>query len=150
MGTVNIVLIPARETPFTSYVCTLAPSTCGSAVVLRTPLVKVSWPVPKTYETTSSSINAVPLSVDIPWNDAKGAVLASETVVLSAVNAFVEGTIVVSGLTFTISTLLVAPWWAWLYCVTSNTLPANKSPFCVESPFTATLVATVLVVLLAP
>ena len=65
--------------------------------------------MPKTYETTSSSINAVPLSVDIPWNDAKGAVLASETVVLSAVSAFVEGTIVVSGLTFTTSTLLVAP-----------------------------------------
>jgi len=45
----------------------------------------------------------------IPENDENGAVLASETVVLSAVSAEVEGTISVSGLTFSITTLFVAP-----------------------------------------
>ena len=69
---------------------------------------------------------------------------------LSAVNVEVDGTISVSGLTFSISTLLFAPWCAWLYCVTSNTLPANKSPLTTESPLTATLDITALVSLPAP
>ena len=45
----------------------------------------------------------------------------------SAVNSDVVATRVVSGLTPLISTLFVWPWWAWLYCVTSKTLPVNKS-----------------------
>ena len=73
-----------------------------------------------------------------------------ETTVLSAFIAEVVGTISVSGLMPFISTLFVAPWCAWLYWVTSNTLPAYKSPFCVESPFTATFVASVLVLLSVP
>ena len=48
VGIVNTVLIPARETPLDSYVWTLAPSSWGRAVVFNIPLVKVSWPVPKT------------------------------------------------------------------------------------------------------
>ena len=77
-------------------------------------------------------------------------VLPRDTVVLSAVTSEVVGTISVSGLISRISILLVAPWCAWLYWVTSKTFPEYKSPFWVESPFTATLVATVLVVFSEP
>ena len=77
--------------------------------MFKTPLVSVSCPVPTTYETISSSISASPLSVAIPENVAKGVVLPSETVVLSAVSDEVEGTITVSGLIFSIYILLFAP-----------------------------------------
>ena len=45
----------------------------------------------------------------IPWKLENGEVFASETVVLSAVTELVEGTITLSGLTFLISILFVAP-----------------------------------------
>ena len=100
VGTVNVVLIPASDTPPTSYVCILAPSGCVKATVFNTPLVRVSSPVPTTYETIYSSISASTLSVVIPENVVNGDVLASDTVVLSAVKDDVVGTIVVSGLIF--------------------------------------------------
>ena len=78
-----------------------------------------------------------------------GAVFAIDTTVPSAVNSEVVWTIVVSGSTSIISTLFVAPWWAWLGCVTSKTLPVNKSPVTIESPSTPTDVR-VLVTLSTP
>ena len=103
------------------------PSGWVVAFELNLPLVRVNWPIPTVYDTISSPINASPVLTDIPPNKANGVVLATDTTVPSDVNSDDVDTRVVSGLTFLISTLFVAPWCAWLYCVTSNTLPVNKS-----------------------
>ena len=131
-------MIPTSGIPATSYTWILAPSGWVTGCVFKTPLVNVSWPTPTTYSTISSSIRASPLSTVIPPKLVNGAVFAIDTTVPSAVNSEVVWTIVVSGSTSIISTLFVAPWWAWFGCVTSKTLPVNKSLVTIESPFTVT------------
>ena len=84
---------------------------------------------------------------------ANGVVFPTDTVVPSAVKSDVVATRVVSGLIFLISTLFVAPWWAWLYWVTSNTPPVNKSLVGNEDVFWGEFTVTddnVLALLLAP
>ena len=126
------------------------PTAWGTATVSPTPLTRESTSVPTVYWTISFSISACPVVAVIPANFENGAVLPIETEVLSAVIASVIGTNNVSGLTSLISTLLFAPWCAWLICNTSRTLPENNSPFWTESPLTATLDITALVSLLVP
>ena len=128
----------------------LAPDECDVGFVLNWPLVNVNWPVPTIYFTISPSKRANPLSVVIPEYFVKDVVSETETVVPSAVISDVVAINSVSGSTSSIFTWLVAPWWAWLYCTTSNTFPVWRSPFTVESPFTLTLATTVLLLLLLP
>ena len=146
-----VVLIPTKGIPETSYVWIVDPTGWVVAVVLRTPLVRVNCPVPTTYETISSPINASPLSTLMLPKEAKGLVLATETTVSSDVNAEVVLTSSVSGLTPFISIKLPIPWWAWLNCVTSNIEPVNNSPLSWESPSTVVAGDTsALVLLFAP
>ena len=127
------------------------PAGCVVAVVFNIPLVRVNWPVPRTYETISSPINASPLSTGILPKVANGVVFATETTVSSDVNAEVVDTNSVSGLTPLISIKLPAPWWAWLNWVTSNIEPVFNSPLRTESPLTVVAGDTsALVLLFAP
>ena len=147
-----MLLIPTNGNPFIWYGWIETPVLCPIAVEPPSPLLSiVNWPeLPTTYETTSFSIKASPLSVAIPAKLINAAVDATDTSVSSIFNSAVVWVAKESGSIPSSLTALFPPWCAWLYWITSITLPVLRSLRTSESALTVAPVAAVLVSLLAP